>query len=831
MISYALIRRILAGVFLLPLFVYAQASKPLPPGEIVLQLKKLNVLGTALHIAAHPDDENTAMLAWLAKGRLVRTGYLSLTRGDGGQNLIGPEQSELMGLIRTYELLGARSIDGAEQFFTPANDFGFSKNTEETLDVWGKDAVLGDVVWRIRKFRPDVIICRFPPDSRAGHGNHSASAALAEEAFKLAGDPTKYPEQLKYVKPWQPKRILWNTFAFGLNPAQRPAEGSWISEDLGQYNPLLASSFTEIAAESRSQHKSQGFGVSKTRGVKIEYFVHKDGQLAKKDLFDDVDITWNRVKGGKAIQAVIDEAIRTYHPENPASIIPLLVKVYRLVNQLDDAYWKEQKKTELTQLLVACAGLWYETNPSQYAVADREAVKITSSIIKRSDAPVTLYGIRQSGFNRDTTLTLSLPNNELQRFDWTVKIPDQEPITQPYWLRKPKLSKGRYQVDFAPAYYGLPTAPEDLQTEFLVNIGGLDLELTVPIRYKYTDEVRGELYRPFEIRPQVTATPAEKVLVFADGKAKTFTVNLKGTSANSSGTVSLQLPTGWQSEPASISFSFNSKFQEQMVQFQIIPPAQATEGSLNVLVQTGQEKSNRGIYEIKYQHIPALTVFPIAETKLVRLNIKNLAKTIGYIPGAGDEVPAALREMGCQVTMLGDKELNSDLNHFDAIVVGIRAYNINRSLVHLQPKLMEYVKQGGTMVVQYQVNTNLQHIISQLGPYPFQPSRERVTVEEAPVRFLKPQHPVLNQPNKLTDADFAGWVQERGLYFPDTWDSHYDTIISSNDPGEKPLDGGLLVTPYGKGYYAFTGYAFFRQVPAGVPGAYRLFANLISLGK
>lgn len=809
---------------------YAQMPKPLPPGEILLQLKKLNVLGSVLYVAAHPDDENTVMLAWLAKDRLARTGYLSLTRGDGGQNLIGSEQADLMGLIRTYELLGARSIDGPEQYFSRANDFGFSKNTEETLDVWGKDAVLSDIVWRIRNFRPDVMICRFPPDPRAGHGNHSASAYLAEEAFKMASDPTKFPEQLKFVKPWQPKRIMWNTFSFGVNPSQRPAEGSWISVEIGGYNPLLGISYPELAAESRSQHKSQGFGVAKSRGVKIEYLVHKNGDQATKDLFDGVETSWKRVKGGEAVQRIITQAIQEFKPDQPSAIVPLLVQAYQVVDKLDDAYWKEQKKKELSQLIVACTGLYYESNPSKFAVAGGEPVTLTTTIIKRSETPVTLKAVRFKGFQKDTTLSLSLPDNELQRLSNTFTIPLNQPITQPYWLLQPKMGKGMYRVDDL-AINGLPEKTADFQTEFSVEINGLPLTLQVPVTYKYTDAVRGELYRPFEVRPVVTATPSDKVLVFPDGQPKSYSVMLKSSKANVSGQVSLELPKGWRSEPTQIPVDFATKFQEQTVTFQLIPPKEASDASVKVVIKTKDEVSSRGLYEIGYEHIPPLAVFPTAETKLVRLAIQNKAKTIGYIPGAGDEIPAALRQMGCSVVLLGEKELTGPLAAYDAIVVGVRAYNVNNRMNYYQPRLMEYVKNGGTMIVQYQVNAGIQSLEKGMGPYPFHLSRDRVTVEEAEMRILQPNHPIVNTPNKITKADFNGWIQERGLYFADEWAPEYQTIFSSNDPNEQPLNGGMLATQYGKGWYVFTGYAFFRQLPAGVPGAYRLFANLISLGK
>ena len=808
---------------------HSQTIKPMPTGEILLNLKKLSVVGTALYIAAHPDDENTVMLSWLAKERKVRTAYLSVTRGDGGQNLVGSELSDLLGLIRTQELLAARNIDGPEQYFTRANDFGFSKNIEETLQIWGKEAVLGDIVWRIRNLRPDVIICRFPPDARAGHGNHSASAVLAEEAFKLSGDATKYPEQLKYVKPWQAKRVVWNTFNFGA-VSQKPAEGDFIQVEIGVFSPLLGKSYTEIAAESRSQHKSQGFGVPRGRGLRPEYFVHKFGEKARKDVFDDVDITWNRVKGGQAIEVLVNDAIKNFNPENPSTIVPTLVKALNLVNGLEDEYWKNQKRKELENLIIACAGLYFEANPNEYSAASGEKVNITAIVVKRSDFPMTLSRIKLIGLAKDTTLKVDLGNNELQRITFPVEIPKGEALTQPYWLSEKKMSKGMYRVDNQ-ELIGLPEKPSDLKAEFTFTVDNQALTFTVPVNFKYTDEVRGELYRNFEIRPEVTANIADKVYVFADNQAKEVEITLKSAKANVSGSVSLELPTGWKSGPLSIDFNLANKYQEQKVVFKVTPTDKNSEGTIKAIAKTANGTFDRGILTVAYDHIPPQTLFPLSEAKVVKLDIKTKGKTIGYIAGAGDEVPSALRQIGYSVTMLTEKELSEDFTKFDAIVVGVRAYNTEERLKFYQKKLMEYVEKGGNMIVQYQVNNNLQKIDGGMGPFPFKVSRDRVTVEEAEIRFLKPESIILNMPNKITSKDFEGWVQERGLYFPNEWDAKYETILSSNDPNEKPNDGGLLYTKYGKGNYIFTGYAFFRQLPAGVSGAYRLFANLISVGK
>lgn len=807
----------------------AQVIKPMPAGEVLLNLKKLNVVGTAMYIAAHPDDENTVMLSWLAKERKVRTAYLSITRGDGGQNLIGSELGDLLGVIRTQELLAARNIDGAEQFFTRANDFGFSKNTDETLQIWGKEAVLADVVWRIRNLRPDVIICRFPPDARAGHGNHSASAALAEEAFKLSGDASKFPEQLKYVKPWQAKRVVWNTFNFGA-VSQKPTEGTFIQVEIGGYNPLLGKAYSEIAAESRSQHKSQGFGVPRTRGLRPEYFVHKAGDLAAKDVFDSIDLTWNRLKGGKEVENWINEAIKNYNPENPSTIVPSLIKAYQSVDKLEDEYWKVQKKKELENLIIACSGLYFEANPNEYSASAGEKINILATAVKRSDFNISLEKIKLIGLGKDSTFKVALGNNELQRINFTVEIPKNQALTQPFWLAEKKMGKGMYRVD-EQTLIGIPEKPADLQAEFTFLIDNYPFTFTSPVIYKYTDETRGELYRTFEIRPEVTANISDKVYVFANDQAKEVEVTLKSGKSKTSGTVSLALPTGWKSNPSSIDFKLDNKYQELKVVFKVTPSSATPEGTVKAIVKTANGTYDRGILTVAYDHIPPQTLFPSAEAKVVKLDIKTKGKNIGYIVGAGDDVPMALRQIGYSVTVLTEKELNEDLSKFDAIVVGVRAYNTEERLTYYQKKLMEYVENGGNMVVQYQVNSNLQKLETGIGPYPFKLSRDRVTVEEAEVRFLKPESILLNTPNKIIAKDFEGWIQERGLYFSNDWDAKYEAILSSNDPNEAPANGGLLYAKHGKGNYIFTGYAFFRQLPAGVSGAYRLFANLISAGK
>ncbi|GAB4019114.1 PIG-L family deacetylase [Spirosoma migulaei] len=808
--------------------------KPTAPGEILSNLKKLNVLGSVLYIAAHPDDENTLLLAYLAKDRLVRTGYLSLTRGDGGQNLIGPEQGENIGVIRTQELLAARRVDGPDQFFSRAYDFGFSKSTNEAVRTWGQDKVLADVVWMIRKYQPDVIITRFPPDARAGHGHHSASGFLAEEAFKISNDPTKFPEQLAFVKPWQAKRIFWNMFIPGafLSNKKPDEAGNLVGVETGLYNPLLGKSYGEIASESRSQHKSQGFGVAPNRGAKIDYFLLKGGNPVEKDPLEGVDLSWKRVKNSDAVQAMVTQTIASFRPDQPAASVPALVQLYSAIGKLDTTnIYVKAKRQEVQTLLQQCLGLWFETNPTDYAATPGETIKISTNVVSRVDAPVKLQSIHYST-GKDTTLNLALKPNDVILFPTTLTIPKTQAISQPYWLEKP-IDKGLFQVDNQ-QLIGLPENPAAVTASYTFEISGQSFTYSRPVVYKSTDPVDGEIYRPFIIQPAVTANLTERVYVFADNTPKTAEIVLKAGQANQSGTLKLDVPAGWRVEPASAPFSLTNKGDEQRVTFSLSPTAQAKDGKLQAVMTTATGTFTTGLRLVAYKHIPTQTLFPPASAKLVKLDVKVTAKNIGYIVGAGDEVPAALQQMGCRVTLLGPNDLIGNLAGYDAIVVGVRAYNTNSWMARAQPKLMDYVKNGGTMIVQYVTPVNSffrnEAPLPQLGPYPFKVVNERVTEEDAPMTFINPQHSLLNFPNKITEADFSGWIQERGIYFGQDWDKAYEPIFSANDQNEAPKQGSLLYAKYGKGHFMYTGLVFFRELPAGVPGAYRLFANMISVG-
>ncbi|WP_114782475.1 PIG-L family deacetylase [Botryobacter ruber] len=808
------------------------AQMPAKPSaaQLLQDIKKLNVLGSALYMAAHPDDENTRLIAYLANEKLYNTAYLSATRGDGGQNLVGPQIREELGIIRTQELLQARRIDGGQQFFTRANDFGFSKNSDETFTIWDKEQVLADAVWVIRKFRPDVIITRFPPDARAGHGHHSASAILAAEAFEAAADPKRFPEQLQYVEVWQPKRLLWNTGVWSFrNQQEFDAYGAQLLKiDVGGYNPTLGKSYPEIAAESRSMHKSQGFGTSSTRGSSIEYLDHTKGDKAQKELFEGINTSWSRVKGGEKVSKLLQKVIADFRADNPAAIVPALLAVRKEMQQLPGSHWKQVKLQELEEVVKHALGLYLEVAATDVAVVPGEPVRLQVEATNRSALPVTLQGMQFSFARKDTTLATRLLENKPLKFTVVPVLPAATPYTQPYWLRQ-EPSLGMYHVQ-TQQEVGLPENKPAAPVVFTVQVAGQVIDYTVPVIYKRSDPVEGEVYQPFEVTPPVLVNLPDKVFVFPDQEPKQVLVKLTAGKANVAGAVTLELPRqGWRIEPASIPFDLKAKGTEQLVRFTVYPPQGQHDAVLKAVATVAGKTYSKGLSTIAYSHIPTQTTFPEAVSRVVKLDLQKKGERVAYLMGAGDDLPLTLQQMGYDVTILQEADMNlHTLQQFDAIVVGIRAYNTVDRLKHYQPLLMQYVWNGGNLIVQY--NTVGPLVTPEIAPYPLKLSRERVTVEEAEVRFLKPEHPVLNTPNKITHQDFKGWVQERGLYFPSEWSKEYEAILSSNDPGEPARDGGLLIASYGKGNYIYTGYSWFRQLPAGVPGAYRLFANLISLG-
>jgi len=805
------------------------SSDQMNGSEIQLALQKLNVLGRVLYIAAHPDDENTNLMAFWANGSLYDAAYLSVTRGDGGQNLIGPELGERLGVIRTEELLDARRIDHARQFFTRAIDFGFSKTADETMRIWNHDKILADVVWIVRDFRPDVIVTRFSPEDQKTHGHHTASAILAQEAFSAAADPNRFPEQLAFLKPWQATRLVWNTSPFFFTNRNLPFDPTGLMVlEAGGYNPLLGKAYTEIAAASISMHKSQGVGGAPRRGVRKEYFKPLEGKPMTSSLFEGVDTTWSRVANSESVAAQIRQIISKFNPADPAASVPELLKLRQAISGIQDESWIAEKKAQLDKIIAACLGLHVEASTAKEAVTPGQTASITLEVINRSNVPVTLQEARFPNTGDSNKIDAALPSNELVKKDLTCRIPENTPYSQPYWLRKPG-TLGAFAVDDQ-KLIGLPENPPALPVEVVLQVSGQELRYTVDTRYRTADTLPSEVPRLLVIAPPVFANVANYVLVFPTNESKTVSVHVTAATGPVKGELKLAAPQGWEVSPASIPVDLKARDAEMVATFSIKPPNQNGEGTLRAIVSIDGRDYSFERVRISYPHIGVQTLMPPAEAKLVRADILKKGDRIGYIPGAGDDIPESLRQIGYSVKILSEPDITAkNLAQFSAVVLGIRAYNTQDRISNWLPELFAYVKEGGVAIAQYNTTADLK--TNQLGPYPLEISRDRVTDENAQVRVLAPNHPIINIPNKITPKDFDGWVQERGLYFPNKWDPAWTPILSCNDPKEKPLDGGLLVAKSGKGFFVYTGYSWFRQLPAGVPGAYRLFANMLSLGK
>lgn len=821
-------KKIVWAFLLLPFVTFSQSYQQPSAAQIKLKLEKLNFLGSVLYVAAHPDDENTRIITYLANDRLAATAYLSLTRGDGGQNLIGAEISDLLGVIRTQELLAARRIDGGQQLFTRANDFGFSKSADEAFQIWGKDNILSDVVKVFRQYQPDVIITRFPPDERAGHGHHWASAILAAEAFDAATKADVYPDQVKEFGTWQVKRLYTNTGRWWNRDINENTPGI-MPLDVGGYNTLLGKSYTEISALSSSQHKSQGWGRRGERGTTLEFLEHTKGKKAEKNIFDEIDTSWLRIKGGEKIKPLVEKVITDFNSENPSASVPQLLLIRKEIDALPASVWRSRKLQETEQLIQDCLGLFIEATAIHYQGTPGEKIKTFIEVVNRGEADVKLKDISSAIFQWDTLYTSSLATNKLYQVRSNLRVHPGADYSSPYWLEEAH-DIGLFKVK-KPELIGLPENPAAAEFTFNFSVNGESLTLRRPLIYKWVDPVKGELWRPFEIVPPVFVNPAEKVMIFNSAEPREVSVIIKSAVEKiAKGTLSLELPQGWRSEPASLPFELAKRDEEQTKTFLVYPSAGESTGTITAVADFEVKKYNRALLLISYDHIPTQTLMPKAEITVVRMELKKEGNLIGYIKGAGDEVPAALRNMGYDVWEMKDEEVTaSNLKKVDAVVMGIRALNVNRRIRYFMNDLLAYVNEGGTLVVQYNINFDFGK--EKFAPYPMKLSRDRVTEENAEVRILKPKHEVLNTPNKITAKDFTGWVQERGLYFANEWDPAFETILSMNDKGETAKEGSLLIAKYGKGHYVYTGLSFFRELPEGVTGAYKLFANLVSLGQ
>jgi LmbE family N-acetylglucosaminyl deacetylase len=848
-------------------------------------LDKLNVLASVLMIGAHPDDENTGVIAYLARGRKIRTGYLSLTRGEGGQNLLGNEQSEYLGVLRTQELLAARRIDGASQYFTRAIDFGFTKTVSETMGKWGHDRILSDIVWVIRQQQPDVIVLCFSGTPADGHGQHQVSAILGREAFDAAADPTKFPEQLKWVKPWQAKRVMQARFtppgggglpgapgasgATGLagpmalgatgigGPGNgggggrgasgggrgAPVEGA-INLPVGDYDPVLGKSYREIAVSSRSQHKSQAMVQTMSFGAQSTAMTVVGGAPAKNDLMDGVDTTWNRLPGGAPVGELLGRAQRDFDDSHPERTVSTLLEARSIIAEMakNGQKWAQWKQDEIDHTIALCAGVRAEAQADSYAYVPGATADLKLTAINRSHLPMTLAGIHVTGWgdaNADVKDRV-LPYNQEESVNMKVNVPKDRPYSQPFWLRDSHTGD-TYEIKDQ-NLIGRADAIPEVTVRFDFTVDGRRFSLTEPLHYRYADPSRDEFVRPVVVEPPVSVSLPSQNFVVAIGTVREVSVLVKAMVANQAGDLVFNAPGGWRVEPAKAGFDLKEAGATQEVKFRLTPPATPGTGDFKVVAKIpGGAEVAAAVNVIDYAHIPAQTIFEASGGRMAAVQMKVLAKRVGYVMGSEDKMPEAIRQMGCQVDLLDAKALmTGDLSGYDAIVTGLRAYAVRADLRAAQKRLLEYVGNGGTLVVQYnrlddrRISPSVAEAFDHMGPYPFvlsQGNTQRVTEEDAPVKFLDAASPIVRTPNLLTAADFDGWVQERGVYFADTWDSKYQTPFETHDTGDKDLKGSLLYTRYGKGVYIYTSFSWFRELPAGVPGAFRIFANLISAGK
>ncbi len=800
----------------------AAGEIPMSAGALHHALERLGSTLRVLYVAAHPDDENTRLLTYLANGRAIEAAYLSMTRGGGGQNLVGTEQADLLEVVRTQELLAARRIDGARQFFTRMIDFGFSKSAQETLGIWGHDDALADVVWVYRSFQPDVVIARFdekPPN----HGHHTASAILAREAVQAAADPQRFPEQLgQGIRPWQVKRLLHNFPTWREDPPPDDA----LPLDVGSYDPWLGESYGELAARSRSQHQSQGFGAAGERGPLIERFVPVLGEPAQRDIFEGIEPGWIRYgKTAEALSQALSRARTDYRPDAPEHAVPALLEAMRAIEALPDDPRTRDAREHIHTLIPRLLGIYSRATATTPSAVAGEALPVKLELIVRRPAKVRLTGIEGPGLRRTAESTLNAGEKNLSSL--TLQIPKEVPHTTPRWLERTS-QEGRHEITDL-HLRALPEGPPAIALHLTLEIDGTRIPVTVPIEYAVVDRVLGERVEPVLITPPATVTAARDAVLSVSGRPTILALRVRAHQPDLSGEVGLELPAGWTASPSRIPVTLERAGLEAVVQFELTPRPDAKSGVARPVVVVKGQRFTLREDRIDHPHIPVQVVLRPAQVRLTPLPATLPEGRFGYVRGPGDSVAEDLRHIGLSVTELDDEVLRSgDLSEYRAIIIGIRAYNTRRSLASLHPRLMEYVEHGGTLIVQYNTSSRWDVLSIPIGPYPLTVGPERVTDENATMRFLLPDHAILNQPNHITSVDFEGWVQERGLYYAEERDPRYQAVLGAADPGEPERTGGLLVATYGKGRYVYTGLSFFRQLPAGVPGAYRLFLNLLA---
>jgi hypothetical protein len=693
------------------------------------------------------------------------------------------------------------------------------------------------MVWVIREFRPDVIVTRFSGTSRDGHGHHQASALLARDAFLAAADPSKFASQLQAVQPWQAKRLLWNGFSFTRQQEKDlDQQAGRLLVDPGEFDPVLGYSYGELAGLSRSQHKSQGFGAPERRGAMPNFLFVTAGEPAQRDFLEGIDTSWNRVPNGGAVDELLEKALESLTLDDSDAALPHLLKARPLAASINHPIART-KLAELDEAIVLATSLWLDVSASAPETVPGGQAELTLTAVNRSQAQVRILAAGVEGANGPVAFAIQpagLDYNQPFIAKLSVPIAAGQGVTQPFWLSSPPAG-ALYSIQ-NPRDIGPADGRSALTARIRVGVGAQEFEVRRPVIHRYVDRVRGELTGPFVVVPPVSVEPPDAPLVFPSGAPKRVEIQLR-SAAPAAGTLKLRVPQGWSVEPAAREFSFVEAGVASTSSFTVTPPLHGESGELLAVVSTGGREWNLSRVSLDYEHIPAQTYFRPSAIQVIRADVATSAKTVGYVMGAGDQVPEALRSLGCDVMLLTAEDLSrADLSRFDAIVTGVRAWNTRPDLRANHQRLWDYAAAGGTVVVQYNVLeggflAGDPNALKNIGPYPIRVSRDRVTVEDSPVKMIQPAHKLLRSPNVISREDFAGWVQERGLYFPDQWDERYQTVLEMADPSEKPLSSAVLYTTVGKGAYVLTSLSFFRQLPAGVPGAYKLFANLISAAK
>ncbi|MBA3917221.1 MAG: hypothetical protein C0516_01385 [Gemmatimonas sp.] len=862
----------------LPAAMQAQVTPERGAAALGSTLAGIGTTGRVLTVAAHPDDEDTPVIAWLARGRHVETAYLSLTRGDGGQNLIGNELGEALGAIRTQELVSARRIDGGRQYFTRAYDFGFSKNAEETYEHWPKDSILGDVVRVVRAFRPHVIVAFFSGTPRDGHGHHQVSGLLAREAYELAGDTVRFPVQ-EFGLPWTPSKFY--------RSARQVPDSATLRINTGEYDPLLGRSYYEVSAESRSQHKSQGFGMLQRKGVMYAYLsreasrVGPDDARSERSLFDGVDTTWAmlRTQLPAAVQPVLDSALAgtaavraAYRAQDPSTIVepladvlrqwravrnasgrgvPLLITSQpgrpsrlgpRTAQEAPPAVWDALSTTvaRAEEALALAAGVALEATATQSTLPVREAVKVevndslpvTVRLFNRGRVPVQVNFTSVVGLGMPSAFVRSggllAPDSTFTASLWAAAFASDSPWWRVYgrkgmdWFQAPIDARDEVQQQNERA--------TRVQASLL--IAGQNLTITAPVVYRWADPVKGDQQQPVSAVPGITVNLANSMEYMRAGVPVERMVPVRIQSAyphEAKVLVRLELPEGLKADSVERERVLPANGTD-IVWFRVRGTVKEGQQQLVALALHDGAMSTNSSYLIQYDHIAPMRLYGGSGMYLSAVNVRIPARArVGYIKGVGDTGYEALQQLDIPVEVIEPALLAStNLSRFTAIVVGPRAYEASEVLVKQNPRLLDFARAGGTLVVQYGAQN--MNALPGITPYPLQwaPRAARVTMEQAPVTLLQPTHPLLTTPNRIGPADWTGWVQERATYMPSVIDRRYTPLLRMNDPDEPANDGGLLVTSLGKGRYVYVTLALFRQWAAGVPGGARILANLVN---